>query len=181
MQKERHYNTQRTCGVWLIYIGLIIIASALTGGEFFIQPAVLGIGFFIGYILIFAFPFVNRKLAYGQNTKFQDRMDNLSMLLNVILCTLCGLLIGFEHPRVVWLAILIAVGIHFIGFYFSQGKLMILLAVLTIINGALGLVLTTVPFLVFAVIDGSIKIIIGIRMLSLKYAMEESAETRLVD
>lgn len=181
LKKAHRYNTQRTCGVWLIYIGVIIIASALTGGEFLIQPAVLGFGFLIGYIIIFVLPFVNRKLAYGQNTKFQGRMDNMSVLVNVILCTLCGLLIGFENPRVVWLAILIAVGIHFIGFYFSQGRLMILLAVLTIINGALGLALTAVPFLVFAIIDGSIKIVIGSRMLSLKYAMEKSAETSLAD
>ena len=163
--EKREYNTQRTCGVWLIYIGVIIIVSTISGGEFLIQPFILGFGYFIGYLLIFVLPFLNRKLAYGNNSRFQDKMDNITMIVTVILCTLCGYFIGFENLRLLWLSILIVIGIHFFGFYFSQGKNLILLGVLTIVNGLIGVLVVNIPFLVVALIDGSLKIIIGFRML----------------
>lgn len=165
---NNEYNTQRTCGVWLIYIGLIIIVSAMTGGELFIQPFILGFGYFIGYFLIYILPFVNRKLSYGPQSKFQDKMDNLSVLLVIILCTFCGLFIGFNDLRLLWLCIFIAVGIHFFGFYFSQGKLLLVLGILTILNSIFGILFTNIPFLLFAGIDGLIKMIIGLKLLSMR-------------
>lgn len=159
------YNTQRTVGVWLVYIGVIIILSAITGADLFIQPFIMGFGYFIGYFLIFGLPYVNKKLAYGKNSKFQEKMDNYSVLLTIILCTLIGLVIGFEDLRLLWLCIFIVIGIHFFGFYFSQGKIMLLLGILTIVNSLVGIFLISVPFLLFAAIDGIIKVLIGIKML----------------
>lgn len=169
MKKRRnHYPTQRTSGVWLIYIGLLIILSASTGGELLIQPLVIGIGYVLGFFLILVLPFVNRRLAYGENTKFQERFDNLAIWLNVVLCTACGLILGFSDLRVLWLSLFIAVGVHFVLFYFSQGIWMIVLAALTIANGLVGLVLADVPFIIFAVIDGGVKILIGAKLLAQK-------------
>ncbi len=162
------YNTQRTCGLWLVYIGLIIILSAITGGELFIQPYIIGLGYFIGYFVIFVFPYVNQKLSYGKSSKFQDRMDNIAVFLNIVLCTISGLVIGFDDLRLMWLCIFIAVGIHFFGFYFSQGRVMLLLATLTIVNSFIGIFLISVPFVVFAVIDGVIKISFGVKMMLMK-------------
>ena len=167
-EKNREYNTQRTVGVWLLYIGVIIILSAITSGDLFIQPLLMGLGYFIGYFLIFGLSYVNKKLSYGKNSKFQDRMDNYSIIFTIILCTLCGLVIGFDDLRLLWLCIFIVIGIHFFGFYFSQGKLMFLLGILTILNSLVGILLISVPFLLFAVIDGIIKIIIGFKMLFMR-------------
>ncbi|MGD6801910.1 DUF6609 family protein [Rossellomorea aquimaris] len=164
--QEREYNTQRTCGVWLVYIGALIILSALAGGDLLIQPFLLGFGYFAGFVLILGLPFVNRKLAYGKNSKFQDSIDNFSVVLNVVLCTACGLIIGFEDLRLLWCSIFIAVGIHFFGFYFSQGKRMVLLGILTVLNGVLGLILISIPFIIFALIDGLLKLLIGVKMMS---------------
>ncbi|WP_050180521.1 DUF6609 family protein [Domibacillus robiginosus] len=169
--KKSEFPTQRTCGVWLMYIGIITIFSALAGDHLLMQPFILGIGYLIGFFGILVLPFVNRKLAFGKNTKFQDRMDNISTVLNVLLCTACGMIIGFDDVRLFWLSLFIAVGIHFFGFYFSQGKIMILLGILTIINGIMGLVLISVPFLVFALIDGMVKLLIGMKMLTIKRAV----------
>ena len=177
MEEEKsnvEYNTQRTVGVWLVYIGVIIILSAFIGGDLFIQPITMGMGYFIGYFLIFGLPYVNKKLAYGKNSKFQDKMDNYSIIFTIILCTLVGLVIGFDDLRLLWLCILIVIGIHFFGFYFSQGKLMLMLGVLTIINSFVGILLISVPFLLFAMIDGIIKIIIGIRMLFMRRQLNSS-------
>ncbi|MBS4220741.1 hypothetical protein KHA96_20795 [Bacillus sp. FJAT-49711] len=171
---KREYNTQRTVGVWLVFIGVIIILSAILGRDLLIQPFFMGFGFFIGYLLILGLPFVNNKLAYGKNSKFQDRMDNISVVVTIILCTLCGLIIGFDDLRLLWLCIFIVIGIHFFGFYFSQGKLMPLLGVLTTLNSLIGIFLSSVPFLLFAMIDSIIKIIIGFRMLSMKRQLDSS-------
>ncbi len=151
-----------------MYIGLIIIISSLIGRDLLIQPYLFGIGYFVGFILILCLPFVNRKLAYGKSTKFQDNMDNVSILLNVVLCTASGLIIGFNDLRLFWLCIFIVVGIHFFGFYFSQGKIMLLLGFLTVLNGVIALFLNSVPFLIFAMIDGSLKLIVGLIMLNMK-------------
>ena len=75
------------------------------------------------------------------------------MIVTVILCTLCGYFIGFENLRLLWLSILIVIGIHFFGFYFSQGKDLILLGVLTIVNGLIGVLVVNIPFLVVALIQ----------------------------
>lgn len=134
----------------------------------------MGFGYFIGYFLIFSLPFVNKKLSYGKNSKFQDRMDNISVLVTIILCTFCGLIIGFGNLRLLWLCIFIVIGIHFFGFYFSQGKLMLLLGVLTTINSLVGIVLVSIPFLLFAIIDGTLKVIIGLRMLFMRHHFTNS-------
>lgn len=167
-KSNRKYNTQRTVGVWLVYIGVIIILSALMGDDLLIQPFTMGFGYFIGYFLIFGLPYVNNKLAYGKNSRLQDKMDNYSIIFTIILCTISGLVIGFDDLRLLWLCIFIIIGIHFFGFYFSQGNLMIILGVLTILNSLIGILLISIPFLLFAVIDGIIKIIIGIKMLLMR-------------
>lgn len=173
-KNNREYNTQRTVGVWLVYIGVIIILSGITGDDLFIQPFIMGFGYFIGYFLIFGLPFVNKKLSYGKNSKFQDKMDNISVIFAIILCTFCGLVIGFDDLRLLWLCIFIVIGIHFFGFYFSQGKLMLLLGALTILNSLIGILLISVPFLLFAVIDGILKIILGFIMLFMKRQLNNS-------
>ncbi|GMA07440.1 hypothetical protein GCM10025886_05910 [Tetragenococcus halophilus subsp. flandriensis] len=162
------YNTQRVSGVWFLYIGVVIIISAIFGGNSIFNPYIFGFGFAIGYFLIFGLPFINNKLAYGKNTKFQDRMDNFTIIISLILVTLCGVLISFEDLRFLWLAVFIVMGLHFIGFYFSQGKIVLILGGLVTINGVLGLILPLVPFLIFAIIDGILKISFGIYMISLR-------------
>lgn len=165
---KKEYNTQRTVGVWLIYIGILIFIAAITGNERFIQPYIMGIGFFVGYFFIFGLPFVNNKLSYGKNSKFQDRMDNISVVANMILCTLCGLFIGFDDLRLLWLSIFFVVGLHFCGFYFSQGPIMLVLGGLTALNAALGILLVNVPFLLLAGMDSVLKIMFGIKMVLMK-------------
>ena len=167
-KSNSEYKTQRTVGVWLVYIGVIIILSAIIGGDLFIQPFIMGFGYFIGYFLIFGLPYVNKKLSYGKNSRFQDKMDNYSIIFTIILCTLIGLVIGFDDLRLLWLCIFIVIGIHFFGFYFSQGKLMLILGILTIVNSLVGVFLISVPFLLFAAIDGIIKAIIGFKMLFMR-------------
>lgn len=169
MKKEntRIYNNQRVGGVWLIYIGIVIILSALMDRELLIQPVVLGVGFGVGYFIIYGLPFIKKRLSYGKDSKFQERMDNLSVFGSVILCTFVGIWIGFDDARFVWLLILLIIGLHFLGFYFSLGKYIVILGLLSTLNALAGLILVNVPFLVFALIDGLLKIGFGIKLVSL--------------
>ncbi|PWU67879.1 DUF6609 family protein [Gracilibacillus dipsosauri] len=171
---EREYNTQRTVGVWLVYVGVIIIVSAIMGGDLFIHPFIMGFGYFIGFFLILVLPFLNNKLSYGKNSKFQDRMDNISVVVTIVLCTICGLIIGSDDLRLLWLCIFTIIGIHFFGFYFSQGKIILLLGVLTTVNSIMGILLVSVPFLLFAMIDGILKVIYGFKMLLMKRQTKNS-------
>lgn len=170
---KSEYNTQRTVGVWLIYIGIIILISAITGGDLFIQPYIMGFGYFIGFFLILGLPYVNKKLAYGKNSKFQDRMDNISVVVTILLCILCGLVIGVEDLRLLWLSILFIIGIHFAGFYFSQGKLILYLGGLTALNALVGILFTNIPFLLIAIIDALVKVIFGFKMLFMKHPKQQ--------
>lgn len=131
------YNTQRVSGVWFIYIGINVTISAIFGGHSIFNPYIFAFGFVTGYFLTFDLPFVNNKLAYGKNTKFQDRMDNLTIVISLILVTLCGIFIGFEDLRFLWLTAFIVMGFHFIGFYFSQGKIVLILGGLITLSGLL--------------------------------------------
>ncbi|KAB8135703.1 hypothetical protein F9U64_10515 [Gracilibacillus oryzae] len=165
---KREYNNQRTVGVWLVYIGIIIILAAVVAGDLFIQPYIMGFGYFIGFFLILGLPFVNNRLAYGKNSKFQDRMDNIMIAVTILLCTLCGWIIGIDNLRLLWLCIFLIIGLHFLGFYFSQGKLMIILGAILVVNALIGIFSASVPFLLIAVIDGMVKIGFGIKMLGMK-------------
>lgn len=166
--KHRSYNTQRVVGVWFLYIGVIVVLSSVFAGDFIFHPYIFGVGFIVGYVTIFGLPVVSKKLAYGKNTKFQDNMDNLSIGVSLILMTLCGTLIGFENLRLLWLAVFTILGFHLMGFYFSQGPIVLLMGALVATNGVLGLSLSLVPFVLFAIVDGFLKIGFGIYMISRK-------------
>lgn len=43
---------------------------------------------------------------------------------------------------------------------------MVLLGILTVLNGVLGLILISSPFIFFALIDGLLKLLIGVKMMS---------------
>ena len=176
MSVERPYHTQRICGLWLTYIGSLIVLASFWGGDLLIHPVILGVGYFVGFFAIYVLPYANQKLAFGKSTKFQDTMDTFSIVLNVLLCTACGLIIGFDDLRLFWLSIFIAVGVHFFGFYFSQGRLLIFLGILTIINGLTGLLLTTVPFIFFALMDGFLKLLFGIKLMVAKQCVHASSQ-----
>lgn len=162
------HHTQRTCGVWLMYIGIVIMIAVWTAGEFLIQPVIFGLGYCFGFILILVLPCVNRKLATGRQTTFQNSMDNLAVTFNIIFCSLCGWMIGISDLRLLWLSVLLVVGLHFLGFYFSQGKWIVVLGVLTVLNALAGLIFMEIPFLLVGTLDGVLKLLFGIKLFSLR-------------
>lgn len=47
----REYNDKRCCGLWFIIIGVVIIVSAIFGGEQKIHPIIFTVGFIVGLFI----------------------------------------------------------------------------------------------------------------------------------
>lgn len=156
------YVSQRLCGLWLMYIGVIVMLAVWFSGSDLLNVVLLGIGYVIGYVLIFMLPYASRRLVSGKSDRFQDIWDNISLGFMVIGCTLVGMLVGFDDVRLAWLLIFLVVGIHFIGFYFSQGMSMVVLGVSTIVLIVIGLLFSELPFGFVMVLDGLLKFGFGV-------------------
>lgn len=162
----REYNDKRCCGLWFIIIGAIIIISAIFGGEQKMQPIIFTVGFIGGFYLSAINRKVVTKLSYGKSSKFQDNVAVLSIaLLFPLMFVLAGPFFPMQDWRMIWLMTFLAVGIHFIPFYFVHGISMIGIAILCSANAMIGIFFSTIPFIVLAFIDGSIKIGFGIYLL----------------
>ncbi len=156
------YPNQRIAGLWFIWIGIIIILSVVFSNDLFLQPALFAGGFGIGFSILYILPFFKKKLSYGEPTTIQKMASNASLALMIVLIMASVQWIGPAEHRKLWLYIFLIVGIHFITFFVVHGKSLLLLAFLTILCSALGLVLTSIPFHYIAYIDAFIKIIFGI-------------------
>ena len=157
----REYNDKRCCGLWFIIIGVVIIVSAIFGGEQKIHPIIFTVGFIVGFYLSVINKKVVTKLSYGKSSKFQNNMAIFSIAI------LFPLMFVFpmQNWRMIWLMTFLAVGIHFIPFYFVHGISMIGIAILCSANAVIGIFLPIIPFIVLAFIDGLIKIGFGIYLL----------------
>ena len=162
----REYNDKRCCGLWFIIIGVVIIVSAIFGGEQKIHPIIFTVGFIVGFYLSVINKKVVTKLSYGKSSKFQNNMAIFSIaILFPLMFVLAGSFFLMQNWRMIWLMTFLAVGIHFIPFYFVHGISMIGIAILCSANAVIGIFLPIIPFIVLAFIDGLIKIGFGIYLL----------------
>ena len=86
-------------------------------------------------------------------------------ILFPLMFVLAGSFFPMQNWRMIWLMTFLAVGIHFIPFYFVHGISMIGIAILCSANAVIGIFLPIIPFIVLAFIDGLIKIGFGIYLL----------------
>jgi len=68
---------------------------------------------------------------------------------------------GTPEP-VRWLWVLMIVGVHFLPMAVCFGPLFLLLGGACISNAALGLLLPEVPFELFGLVDGALKLVVGV-------------------
>lgn len=160
------YNEKRCCGLWFLIIGMVIIIAAVFGGDKKINPAIFTIGYVLGFYISIINKQVVSKLSFGVLSKFQNNIANFSIvILFLLMFFLAGPFFPSQNWRMIWLGTFLAVGLHFFLFYFVHGRSMIVIAFLCTANAFLGMFLTVVPFMVFALIDGLIKIGFGIYLL----------------
>ncbi|BDH82370.1 DUF6609 family protein [Lactococcus lactis] len=159
---QTHYPRQKICGIWLIIVGISMF-TLLNGG--YKQPVLFGILYALG-MLFQLNPITRRKLAVGPGTDSQKKWSNISLIVLVVLCSVSGI-ISDGNIQKIWLFILLAVGIHFFFFIPVHGKLMGLLGIASTINALLALSINEYPLNAFFAVDGVIKLIFGILLVSL--------------
>jgi hypothetical protein len=177
--EKLQFLNKRTCGVWLIWVSIVILLSTIFGGDQEIQQNIFYIGYFSGLLLTVGNKWLNRKLSYGAPSVFQKRMSIVSIaIMFVLLVLIGGPYFGVHNYRMIWLGAFLAIGLHFFPFAVVHGKSMIVLGVLTSINALVGIKHEMIPFYVIAYIDVIIKVIVGFVLLFSKkpIQMEQTLE-----
>jgi hypothetical protein len=164
------YPTIRVGGLWFIWIGLVmVLASLITVGQLFGGPLFFT-GFAVGVAGILLNRPLRRRLSYGEPTKRQ----RTGMWIGIGMMTLLLLVLangfGSLDPRTFWLLTLMIVGLHFFPFALLHGPRAVLLGVLCVLTAGAGLFWTSLPFALFGVADGVLKILVGIWMVSTRPA-----------
>lgn len=160
------FLNKRLCGLWLIWIGLVILLGTQVGGDYAIHPVILGVGYVLGMMVIFNSKAIERRFSFGPSSPFQDKMTNLSIVLMFVLMSLfSGRYFVTLDFRMIWLGALLATAIHFIPFAAVHGKTLIWLSIPLTVNAVAGMLLPEIPFYFFGMIDGAIKVVFGVAML----------------
>lgn len=160
------YPAVRSGGLFLTIVGSGITVGGLLG-ERVTLPVFYG-SFAAGFI---ALSFFGERLRapLGRVTKRQGRAMLAAIILEIVLIVAAVVVFNDDlahgQLRRFLLSILLAVGIHFFVFAIAQGPLMLLLGSLCIINAAIAWAIPTIPITVVWILDGLIKIGVGISML----------------
>jgi hypothetical protein len=159
------FLNQRLCGLWLIWIGAVILAGTALGGPWLINPIIFGVGYAGGMAVIFGMPAVQRRYSDGPESRFQANMGTLAIVLMFVLMALiAGRSFAALDFRTIWLGALLATALHFIPFAAVHGPPMLRLAVPLTINALIGLLVPAAPFALIAAIDGLLKIGFGVAL-----------------
>jgi hypothetical protein len=123
------FGHQRLAGLWLIWIGATLLVATVLGGEWLINPFVFAVGYVGGMWAIFGPTAIRRRLSNGAESAFQANVSRVAIIFMFVVMTLVG---GRAIPlldfRVIWLAALLATGLHFIPFALVHGPPMLWLA-----------------------------------------------------
>ncbi|MBM7654552.1 DUF6609 family protein [Neobacillus cucumis] len=160
------YLSKRVCGLWLLWVSVVILIGTILGGSQKINMKLFDFGYFLGFILILGNRRIYKRLSYGKPSKFQKNMTFVSIILMFILLVgLGGHYFATNNYRMIWLSAFLAIGIHFIPFSIVHGKIMLPLALLISINALAGIWMPSVSFSVFAYLDVVIKALFGLNLL----------------
>ena len=153
------YPMARRGGLFLVLIGAALIAAiALSGGALVSYPV-----FFAGMGIAILSLFVSGQLSDGRPTRAQLAALAAAIVLEAVLFALLPrVLPPGTREAVRWLWVLMIVGVHFLPMAVSFGPLFLLLGGACISNAALGLLLPEIPFELFGLVDGALKVFVGV-------------------
>ena len=153
------YPMARRGGLFLVLIGVGLIAAIALSGDALVSYPV----FFAGIALAIVSLFVSKRLSDGRPTRAQLLALAAALVLEAVLFALLPrMLPPGTSERVRWLWVLMIVGVHFLPMAVSFGPLFLLLGGACISNAALGLLLPDVPFGLFGLVDGALKVFVGV-------------------
>jgi hypothetical protein len=153
------YPMARSGGLFLVLIGAGLIAAIVFSGAALVNYTV----FYVGAGLAVLSLFLSRRLSFGPPTRVQLIALAVAVALEVALFIVMGHTLPPDtSERVRWLWVLMIVGVHFVPMAISFGPIFVLLSGACMANAALGLLLPGVPYEVFGLVDGALKVFVGI-------------------
>lgn len=166
MVSELEFNNKRSCGLWLILVGAVIIASLVFGGRFIVNPIIFLAGYYVSFFIANVNRKVRAKLSDGPTSQFQIKMIYFGIAaLFILMFFIAGPFIPSWNWRMIWLGVSLATGVHFLIFYFVHGRSMTVLGALCIAIAVSGYAVSSVPAAIFLTADGLLKLGFGIWML----------------
>ena len=147
-EEPQPFLSKRVCGIWLIWVSVVIFIGTLFGGSQKINMFIFNIGYFLGFVLILGNKRIYNKFAFGPPSKFHNIFDPSIHYSHVYFINRNGWSIfAIQNYRMIWLSAFLAIGIHFFPFSTVHGKIMFPLAILVSINAILGMVFPSIHFL----------------------------------
>ena len=163
--KELEFNNKRSCGLWLILVGAVLMISMAFGGKFLINPITFLLGYYVSFYIANINKKVRQKLSQGKASKFQIKMIYISIgFMFFMMFCIAGPHIPALNWRLIWLGVNLATALHFGGFYFVHGKSMIFLGFICTALAICGYVMPELT-LVFLLLDAVAKLLFGAWML----------------
>jgi FtsH-binding integral membrane protein len=160
LQRQHPYPLVRSGGLFLLLIGAGIVAGALVGGREPVHRPIFFAATVVGFTALFAFA---KRLSYGPPTRKQIVALVVAIALEVILLTTLSVFLPKTTARDYWLWTLLVVGIHFLPMGYAFGPTIAALGGACIINAIIGLA-SDIPFVVFGMMDGLLKMGFGFAM-----------------
>jgi hypothetical protein len=163
----------RSGGLFVLFVGLGIVAGSIIGENHLLAPLIVG-----ACLALIAQSIFRSRLVrpLGTPTRVQIVALISAIVLEIILTGVVAYAFHFRQSRSFWLWILLVVGGHFLIIAVAQGRLLLLLGVLCIVNAIIGLWMPNVPLVTFWFIDGMLKIIVGVWMLSARPIMQAAGK-----
>lgn len=163
---ELEFNNKKSCGLWLVLVGAVLLISIIFGGKFFVNPFIFLAGYYVSFFIANVNRKVRSKLSKGPASPFQIKMIYAGIaLLFVLMFCIAGPFIPSWNWKMIWLGVTLATGIHFLSYFFVHGRSMIVLGIICSMIAIVGYTLSAVPVVAILVADSLVKIGFGIWML----------------
>lgn len=163
MKETLEFNNKKQCGLWLMLIGVVIIVSAIFGGDFLVNPFIFLIGYYACFFSVNVNKKVRAKLSQGSISKLQIKMIYISIAaLFLLMFCIAGPFIPGWHWRQIWLGVLLATAIHFLLWFIVHGWSMVVLGVVCIAVSVAGYVFSDISMLAICIADAAAKLICGV-------------------
>lgn len=163
MKEVLEFNNKKQCGLWLMLISLVLIVSAVCGGQFLVNPFIFLAGYYACFFGVNVNKKIRAKLSQGPISKFQIKMIYISIAaLFLLMFCIAGPFIPGWHWRKIWLGVLLATAIHFLLWFFVHGWNMVVLSVVCIIITVVGYAVPDISIFVICILDAIAKLICGI-------------------
>jgi hypothetical protein len=158
-------------GVFLICLGAGLVAAIAFSGPALVNYSFFSFGAALGLCsLIFA-----SRWAPGRPTRTQVVAVATALLMEAVLFVLMGRFLPRGTPEAVrWLWVSVIVGFHFLPMAIAFGPRFLLLGLACIANAVAGLFLPDVPYEVFGLLDGFMKLGVGVWSLASSAAMRSA-------